>query len=496
MLTLPSLSDEKKLEEAIADPDRSRVSYVLSIGDSNIPFGEKISSEEGEWGTDESGVCYLDLLLSTPMPRRLEGAPVRFYVLIDGVTVPQVTGIDSLSEIGQDRASTNFQARSAGGLANEITLDEEIEVSGWPPEQIVRRASLKLPYERGGVKVDKLAEPLLYFTQVEGTRFLPEQHPSDMYSAVQEKAPYIYRDTYTGGFVASASTALGRGATPQRIYNANEIRGSASAGSSGGWRPPPRVEERYGRVVVFRRNPDDSYAFFSEANVLYRGNSYPPQRNRTFYVELQDPTGDGYKRAQNLAYDLAGRFARGVYKDEMILPAFDPRIEKGDAFIVEETYRDLEATYQRRWLGWVEKIKQSINTLDTTVGYSAMLVFEDRLDIPALAMAGISGGVLETILGECDEVGDYLYFTNLSWIQEDGDYLVFADGAGTIEESGDYLLITCPAPSDPLWGENPVDVVFFDSSLPWVTDAGDTSTIDEAASGGVATVTGEVGEVT
>jgi hypothetical protein len=350
-----------------------------------------------------------------------------------------LVGIDSLSEIGEDRASTDpFLSASAGRLANENTLDEDFDINGWYPQQVVRAAASKLPYNR--TKVDKLTSPSLYFTKAEDTYFKREQHPSDMFSAVQQKAPYMFIDTYTGGLLASASLFLNRG-TALRVYNADDIRGSGDS-TEGGWRPPVRTEPRYNKVVVFRRNPDDSYAFEASANIIHRGHKFVP-KNRTFYVELEDPTGDGPTKAQQLANDLASKFSRGIYKDETLIPSLDPLLMRGDSFFVEDYHRDFEASYQRRWLCWVETIKKEIINPLPLIGYSAALVLEDKIDIPTLVLSGVSGGVLETIRDPYGAYGDYFYFDDPvpSWVSEDDDYFTLDESGGTVTDNGDYFTV-------------------------------------------------------
>lgn len=438
-LQLPDPTDQEKVEYAIANPDSARISYLLDIG--GEPWGHEISSEDGEWGTDDSGVNYCDLVLNAPLPRELEGESVRFSLVIDGVIIPQLVGIDSLSEIGEDRASTDpFQARSAGGLANENTLDETVECSGWTPEQVVRKAASFLPYERGGVRVDPVGEPILYFSRAnEGTHFNPEQHPSDIFSAVQEKAPYLFTDTYVGGLHASVSVALGKGAVPARTYDADVMRGSGQGEAGSGWRAPPRIEPRYGRVVVFRREPNGvDYAFWAEANINYRGYSSPPKKNRTYYVELEDPTGDGPRRAQQLAHELAGRFLKGVHADEIIIPSTDPLLMRGDPFRVEETAKEGAKTFQRAWLCWAKSIKKETSTVLPTVGYEAMLFEEEEMKVPSLVLAGVSGGITRPPYGI---QGEELYFEDLPWVSVDGDELVFYEG-GPVSVEGDELVVT------------------------------------------------------
>lgn len=77
----------------------------------------------------------------------------------------------------------------------------------------------------------------------------------------------------------------------------------------------------------------------------------------------------------------------------------------------------------------------------------------------------------------------------------DGDEAVIdtAGSSGAATVSGDELLIsytnnTVPF-SVPLYGENPPGQMFFNVS--WVTVSGDELLIDEAASGGVAVLTGD-----
>lgn len=395
MLRLPDPVEQRKVEDFVADPGGGRLSFVLDIAGED--YGDRITTggNQAEWGTGDDGVCYLECALSTVLPRRLEEAPVKFYVVANGVRIPQVFGVDSLSEVGEDRASTDpFHSASPGRLANEYTLDEDVEVIGWPPERVVRKAVSKLPYTR--TRVEPVTEPSLYFARADETDFKREQHPADMLSSVASKAPYVYRDTFTGGFVASVSLALGKGGEPLRIYDADDIRGSGdSSGDEGGWRPPPRAEPRHSRVVVFRRNPDDSMAFEASASVAYRGSSFPP-KGRTLYVALEDPTPQAPARAQSLAYDLATRAKKGVYKDELMLPGLDPLIEKGDAFRVEEFARDAETSWQRAWLCWVEYKKNDPATASTALGYAAMLVEESEVKVPVLLMPGLTGGVYRT----------------------------------------------------------------------------------------------------
>lgn len=70
-----------------------------------------------------------------------------------------------------------------------------------------------------------------------------------------------------------------------------------------------------------------------------------------------------------------------------------------------------------------------------------------------------------------------------------------AASAGAATLVGDEVLIaytnnTIPF-SVPLYGENPPGQMFFTASLAWVTVSGDELLIDEAASGGVAALTGD-----
>lgn len=471
-------------EEVIASPEDMRASYLLTVGDT--PLGDKISTTQGEWGTEDSGVVYANLTLTQALPPRLEDESVQFSIVINDEVIPQLAGIDSYSEVG-DNNTTNFHSASAGRLANEITLDEEIECEGWYPEQVVRKALSKLPYVRGGVKVEPTGSPVLYFTRARGTMFYPEQHPSNMLSAVLEKAPYVYRDTYTGGAAASAARALGKDNETKRVYSASELMHDTNGQP---FRKPPRVEPRYSKVVVFLRNPDDSYAFYAQANVSYRGQK-PPVKGRTFYVELEDPTPEGRERAKSLAYDLARGFTRGHHKDEFVLPYVDPWLVRGDSFRIHENFWDLDGAYERIWLGWVDTLKHDIPTFTTGLGYTASILHEDRIKAPALALAGIK--VKKTRIADCDEVGDYILFSeDHTWIAEDGDYLQFATGAGTVTDNGDYITISCPGPGTKLWGENPPGVLFFNESVSWVSTVGDVLSIDSASSGGAVSVSGDV----
>lgn len=393
-LQLPTQREQDIAEAAIGDRDVDVSHFVLAID------GEDVAADilEGEWGQDDSGATSLDFTLGVVLPRRLEEAPVEYWIDINGVRVPLLLGPLSAFEVGEDRVTTDpFWAATPAALLPRWTLDEVVEYEGLPPEQIALDALLRIPYPRGGVRVAALGEPILYFTKALGNNFKQDQHVNDIIEALKEQTTYVFRDNARGEHIANPGVEIGSGGTPSRIYNSSDMSG---------WKTPGRVEHRYNRVVVFRTNPDGTDAYRQAAPIPYRGQR-PAFKHHTFYVSLDETGSEAAQRARQLAYDLSTKFSRGVYGGETPLPEWDPFVERQDLFGVNEQHHDLDGSWDRFWLCWVETFKHtrarvggsesaSENALQTVVRYQGTLLEEDLIVVPTLMLSTVRDGVIKT----------------------------------------------------------------------------------------------------
>ena len=383
MITLASAKDHEKVFEASLDWEASDLAPMLLLFVGEEDLSERL--ESGQYGQDLAPIT-LDGTLSGVLPLRLEGGPVRVEVEVGGVLVPGLRGFVSIPEEGDDRASTRQLASSAGALLSRVKLRQVVEYPGNTPEYVVRDALYRLPYERGLVYVESVGTPILNFVLDGG--FTEEQSPQDILSRVEEQAPYSFRDTAYGGHVAEVSLGLGRAPEPFFVYDSSELLA---------WKRPARAMEQYAYVEVFRKNPDGSDAYRQTAEVDYPGVDYPPFAGLTLSVPFDDETGDGPRRAQQHANDLALAHGRGLYSSDPTLP-YMPLLERNDAFGVRDVSEDDDGFWERVWLHRVDKFQHPFSRgLETKTSCQATVRDEQRVKAPTLVLAAFSPGVLRTL---------------------------------------------------------------------------------------------------
>lgn len=384
-IALPHKGDKEKVIDLLREPSGKSVFFSLVVGD--LEYGDAI--EEGEWGQDSSGAISADLTVGLRMAWRDDDAPSAFSIYVDGIRVPQMVGLVSLPQITEDQAATEFLGASAKAEAARSKLGELKQYSGEPPDSVIRDAMNRLPYAQGYTDIRSLKTPLLYYDVAHQNPFWPENTVADIFSAVEEDTTYRIFDNVYGGGVATPAMEISATVEPWREYNANDFIK---------WRPPPRKERRYSSVVVFARGEDGNDIFEPQrAEVYYRWQTYAPLPNASLWIELDDRGDNAPQRAKQLANDTARRLSRGVYGDDsVIFPYPDPLICVGDTFKVHEDWADVSGYWDRLWFCWVDTYKHSYDFY-TEVSHSAALLEADLIQSPALAMGGVSGGVLKTL---------------------------------------------------------------------------------------------------
>lgn len=422
---------EAQLAQVRRDLAAGEVDIAFIITLEGVSLGMEVTA--AQWGNDTSGPSIsADITLADVLPRRLEGGAVKFDIGVNGILVPQAMGRQSYSDTaggssgGGSQQSSDLQKRAVTDLIfatnaihfQETTLDDYVEYDGWTPEDVLRDAISRVGYRH--TSIYPVGEPLLYYTHDRNdSRFKPEQTVADIVSAVAPQTNWVMRDTGNGGFIAAPDIELGRDASvpAQRHFNSGDIVD---------WRRPPRKGNRYSDVVVFRVNPDGTDDYREIAPVFYR-NQIAPAHHNAFYISLPDDSPDANEKATQLAYDMARRFGRGVFADTITWPYFDPTLEQQQPFRVDDYDRDIEGSWQRSWLCWVDTFKQQLQwnasstgggsgatgtsgggssgagngltptastPLSSVVDYTGTLLEESKVEIPTLIVPGISTNIL------------------------------------------------------------------------------------------------------
>lgn len=485
-IKLPTRWEQKAIEDGIRDPEGAAVFFELDV--EGIEYGDLIY--DGHWGSDSSGSIYTDFSVGARLDTS-DDTPSSFAISVNGIAAPQMAGLTTLPNIGGtdagSTASTEFFAVSARAIANGLTLNQLTRFPGIMPKEVVRDAARLAPYAKQYTRIDPLEEPLLYFQEPDA-HFWPNEYVGDILKRVEEQTPLRIRDNAWGGLTATLELESTQ-VEDYRHYNASDFPIERA------WRPPPRTERRYSRVVVYKRNPDGTDAFEPQiAKVDYRGEN-PPLENEWKWIVLDEGSEQASLRALNLARKTARKIGRAQRADSgLILPFFDPLIEIQDPFLVSERWEDVGGIYDRKWMGWVDSYKHYRKPLKTEVSYSAALVEKDRLEIPALAMAGISGGVMKTLFGSCDYIGDLVRLdtTELDWVEENGDLITVGEDAPAVDINGDLVSVTCEAEYiAPFYGEVHPNLIRFDD-INWAQESGDLVVIDSSASEGHAVESGDL----
>lgn len=417
MIDLPTQTAQQKVIAAIHDWEHASTAarLILKIGD------EDYSDLIPEGSLKQDGIAItLEATFVGAVPLRLYGAPVTLSVAIDGVEVPQLSGLISLQEPNDDRASTKLDAASAGALADKYHLNESIEYSGAPPYFVVQDALRRLPYpERGEIRVDNVQGPPLYFARgSEPGPFKPNQKVSDILSSVASVVPYIYRDNARGGTRAFVSAGL---ATIPDIPDHMHFRAEELIF----WKSPALEMQQYAAVIADKVDQAGDSIFGDDpptATVVYRGQDFPPLAGLTMRVEWNGTAADAWQYVYTKALELE----RGLYKSVPILP-YNPLLETADAFTVTEHKEEEPGAgfYEREWLHYTDSWEKPWSSgFSTKPTCSATLANEQFVKSPTLVLAAISQGNNKPLWGE-DAIS--LYFDeSVPWVSTDEEgYLVF-----------------------------------------------------------------------
>lgn len=506
----PSARVHEEWVDIIRDYEASGelVTFYMTLGNKDISH----MLESGTLSADIGALPWtLDCDLTGRVPISLLGAPVRLYCEMAGALFEIFSGISSYPAI-QDNWSTQLNAMTAGHLMDKATLDEYVTFSGWPPQNVIRNALYRVPYDRNGVRVEKFDDPLIYRIREEtppssaagswASGFEDEDVPKSILDSVLTEVDGISTDTPTNGNVTIKDPGMGEGL--ELAWDYDETTQEVLEPFHAQWASP---EDLYTRVAVRDKFEDGSYRIPPEYwPVNYRYLDYPPQVERTLYMSLSDQSSNALSKARRAAFRKAEAIGKGLWAGSSIV-AFNPFLSLSDVVTYRAQHEDDSGVYTRLFRCVIESIslQWGNEALSTELGWRAALILDRRLPDPPIRLYGISPGVIavpgEGIAYGWDENGDWVdpaKISGLSWagVETIGgvsygwfDPELAPDGVFGVDEiTGEpYINI-----ERSLYGVTG-DYLYFDESLVWESTTGDYMDLDEGT--GPVTVTGDYFDV-
>ena len=464
MITLGTAKEQATVVDTIlaannGEPTNVRISLTAHgedpfSGESTLDdLSERL--EKAEWGQDEIPIT-LDASIASYLPRRLADARMRLITEHGGVPVEQLRGEKTMFLPGADAYTTDLISSSAGSLLygrDSIKLNEFVEYPGVPAHQVAYDAARRLPYDRPQIDIEVAEGVVVVWVGHTGNPGMFEHEPAgEILNRLADDVTvgYQYRDTASGGFRAWLPKPLGI----TEAFDVPDHRRYAAA-QLPNWdlqrpMPPP---ERFTDVRVFHRSPVDNKLLWEVwQEVPYPPDVRPPHANRTLHIHSQDASVDGpyhgNQRALREALDIARRVSTG---DELVLPSYDPLLEKFDPVQVTEPRRDDDGLWEVVWQMRTETYRHVFDgsndqggTLSSKIAYTATILSEERIDTPFLLIPRPTGGVVGTQRPSYGVEGEEIYFDSPTpWVFPLGDELIFdTANFGNINIVGDEMIVS------------------------------------------------------
>lgn len=453
-LTLPNKADQAKVEAAVAEasssPDaRYEVRIGLFAGQDDL----SMRVEKAEWSQNEIPIT-LDASVAGYLPRRYQDENIHLYSEIAGVVIDHLHSEKTRLESGNDSEDsyvTDLIASSAGSLLNgddAITLNAYTEYAGLPPENVVYDIVNRLPYNKALLEIASIPGVILnYVGSGESPGLLAHETTGSVLSRLQgdETVGYDYRDTPYGGFVAWVPDPLSAPSSYQKLYQAAYCPDWLQA-------RPASPMSRWDAVRVFCLGEDGQLLYEALEAVPYQKASQRVHAGRVKHIAFEDYSAEGPTNARRRAVKEALRIARLESEGMMLLPAFDPLVQRADTFSVSEDHKDDDGSWQLLWGMRVESYKhiygdtsvQDAGPLATQVAYTSTLLVEDRIAVPSLIVPGYKRGIgRPTSLQEpVGLIEDSIYFNEPTpGVTTQGDELIF-DSTAPATVVGDEIVVS------------------------------------------------------
>lgn len=459
MIRLSSTQQTEKVRAAVAQaslPGAGSDPYVVRLGLTIGPDDASDKIEEAEWGQSAVPIT-LDATLTGSLPDRLKEAPGTLIAEVDGTRIHQMVGHKAATIPNDEAYREDYMTSSAGSLLSgddAIKLGSATDYYSEPAHRIAYDAVKRLPYDRSKIDVRPVAGVRLTFAaSTETPGFLAHEATGDVLSRLSDEGAvgYDYRDTSNNGFVAWIPEALAR--IPEGEFALKSYLSSAMPD----WllqRPqPPTV--RYHSVRVYGTDEAGNVTWEVIQEIPYPEGTTPPHRGRTLDLPFEDASEDFSSNARSYAVKRALEEARATHTGEVLLPCFDPLVERGDPFRVDETHRDHDGLWHIRWGMQIDAYKHLFATssgaeeggvLSTQVAFRATILDKNRVEVPAFVgpLAHARRSSVATPPEPYSFTGASLRFDDsLPWIKRSGDDLILYDNAPpNFAVSGDELIVT------------------------------------------------------
>lgn len=363
-LLLATDRQQEQVEGMVKDPDPLvRPEIVVRWGPMNLVGRWK----EGFVTHQNNGLIVLDATLLGNLPRLYPRERVEVDVMMDSVPVRLFTG-DALRP-RRESGNVKLLASSPGHWLERTPFNERTSYNGVPATDVIFDCALRCPYHQALVSVDPASTPKVN---------LEYDHNVFVLNGVNEaekQATYTHQDTPQGGF---RSFKLPDPLYPGAVDWSYDVQLHCLRGK---WSCEPLESEEYSKIVVYKTGTDNRYAFPPiEVDVDHFGRTPPPGAVR-HRVEISDEDlNRAPNAAEQLAYDLAARHGRGLWKATMTVP-FNPFLLRYGVVAVTETDSYDDVTVKREWLFQIEESVRHVlaRGMETELSMIGVLVSETEI---------------------------------------------------------------------------------------------------------------------
>lgn len=373
--------------EAIKDPAGTgiapRLKYTLDGEDITRPL------KKADWGWGDGGAQLLNANIGGRIPLDRAYGETIIQASVAGFEWEMFVSKSMTLEHPDRDWTTDMIAATAGGLADKINLNQDLEVLGWSPMQLLYNAYRRLPYDPALIRIAPMEVPLINRTEPdvldpEDSSFVETQYVNDMIGAVREDMKSLLAYDTARGVRAAPDPGLGSGLPVTWNYrrNTDELISMPT---------PKRVDpdKEYDRVVVLDKNDDGSDRVRFEWPVTRPGGRKTAIKGRTLYLPITDTSSRANEIAGLTAKAEAAKASGGIY-DGKATVLWNPFLFPGSALHFDDDYSDNAGRKHILWLlvlGMDVQHTDDARKLSTTFSYTATKLEEELVVAPTLLLS-------------------------------------------------------------------------------------------------------------
>lgn len=442
-----SLRTQEQWTQIVRDYEGSDelVAFRLIVGGKDFSR----SLDTGTLSADTGALPWaLSVTLSERLPVQYLNAPVQLWAEMGGSTMVLFKG-DASYPMPSEEWATQLTALTPGHWMDKATLDEPVEINGEPPNDAIRNALYRVPYDRSLVSVYPWATPLIYRLR---NATLPADDtpgswaagyermdsPKSILDSVLAEVQGLSIDHPLGGNTTIRDPGVGEGSVPVWNYEAVS-REVLEPFISPAWAAP---DEQITSVVVqdILESGEDRIPP-KEWVVDYSGMPYPPRVARTLYIDLSDQTPAAEAEAQSLAIQSARVAGKGLWTGGHTA-AFNPFLLPFDVVTMGHNHEDSTGRYRRLWRCIITALSHNFGTdaLSTDLGWNAVLLQNQRIPDPPIVLAGVTAGNVYVAGPMWQEVGTG------RWLLRPENFVGTGDNWAQVQPDGRVLVDMSLAP--------------------------------------------------